>query len=175
MTIDSRPPDHITRLLRGERVTRDAEAIEEALLTAARLVVLELEALRASTDGDTGRIVDEVHRTAAARGVATIGAIGVTCVLAGQLRRPDEAELAATLRRARGAFTDRELLDGASALCGAGCVALALTFGLHPADVAEMVDAVARRHESDCRGRRRPSRPIANRCRRPARPQSAAG
>lgn len=175
VTIEAiRPASDVAKLLRGESVTIDPAAMNDTLLTAARLVALELDALRASSAGDAGRIAVEVHRLAVAGGVAAAGAIGVTCVLAGHLRRPDHRELAATLCRARAAFTDRELLDGAAAVCGAACSRLAESFDLDPAEVAALVDAVAQRHAARC-GAPRLRRPATlERCRRPSGPQSVA-
>lgn len=130
------------------RRRRPAARLDDTLLAAARLVLTSLEVLGRL---DRPAVVRERIVRAAfadAHACAPRGAIGVTCVLADMLRRPDERELAMTLERARGAFSRRELIDGAAAMCGAASHQVAERLGVDAIDVIDELAARGRPRRS---------------------------
>lgn len=122
--------------------------LDETLLDAARFVLTSIELLSRfeRLDEVRGRMVRTAYEDAHAD--APRGAIGVTCVLAHMLRRPDERELAFTLHRARGAFTREELIAGAATICGTVSQQLAARLDLDPTDIMNELATRRLRHRS---------------------------
>ncbi len=115
----------------------DRTDVDELLLDTAAGVLAQLRVLGelCRVPADRDRVVVEIYATAETHEVAPIGAIGVTCMLAELLQEPCEIELASTLVRARNAFSDQELLDGAAAMCAATSWHLGDRLGIDPLDV----------------------------------------
>lgn len=153
--------DTTTDAFCSRRTTRRRAPItrlDETLLDAARFVLTSIELLSRfdRLDEVRGRIVRIAYEDA--HSDAPRGAIGVTCVLAHMLRRPDERELGFTLHRARGAFTHDELIAGAAAICGTVSRQVAARLDLDPTDVMNELATRRQRHRSvageRCRHRR---------------------
>ncbi len=126
---------------RSPRSAVDRVEVDAVLLTTAAGVLTQLRVLGEvgrHTDG-LDRIVVDILTTAQTHAIAPIGAIGVTCMLADLLRQPDEVEIATTLVRARNAFSDNELLDGAAAMCAATSWHLGDRLDIDPLVVIEEV------------------------------------
>jgi hypothetical protein len=115
--------------------------VERLLLEAAANVLTQLRVLRSlvASAFEARELVVTVHETAESHRIASMGAIGVTGVLADLLCRPCERELAETLVRARAVYTDDELLNGAASMLAATSSLLGERLGLDPAVVVDEV------------------------------------
>lgn len=127
---------------RGPRRPLD---VDRLLLETATDVLRQLRVLRSVVDADVDAptLVIEVHETAERHQLAPAGAVGVTALLAELLCDPDEYELAMTLLRARDAYADDELLDGAASMLAAVAEVLGHHLGLDAETVLD--EAVQRR------------------------------
>lgn len=132
---------------RCQRVFAPPVDVEFLLLEAASYVLTQLRVLRSLVESpaDARTLVTDIHERAEHHGIAPLGAIGVTGVLAELLCEPSERELAVTLAQARGMYADDELLDGAASMLAATSTILGDRLGL---DATEVLDEVVRHRGS---------------------------